>query len=80
MERTALRVTVLQSVNNEDASRCVDIFRRPDGSFGFEEFRRDPEDPGRGWYAIGGFAGTRFTSEDAAAKDAVQAVSWFTGQ
>ncbi|HEY2564091.1 MAG TPA: hypothetical protein VGI44_10300, partial [Acidimicrobiales bacterium] len=28
------------------ADRCVDIFSRPDGTFGFEEFRRDPEDMG----------------------------------
>jgi len=26
--------------------RCVDVFARPDGTFGFEEFRRDPEDMG----------------------------------
>ena len=26
--------------------RCVDLFRRPDGTFGYEEFRRDPEDQG----------------------------------
>jgi hypothetical protein len=35
---------VLASWQSSDRFRCVDIFRRPDGSYGFEEFRRDPED------------------------------------
>jgi hypothetical protein len=26
--------------------RCVDLFLRPDGSYGVEEFRRDVEDGG----------------------------------
>ena len=43
---------VIRSINAEGAPLCVDVFRRPDGSFGFEEFRRDPED-GRGWYPVG---------------------------
>ena len=31
---------VLESVENAEHDRCVDLFRRPDGSFGFEAFRR----------------------------------------
>jgi hypothetical protein len=38
--------SVLASVEDSDGSRCVDFFSRPDGTFGFEEFRRDPEDCG----------------------------------
>lgn len=37
---------VLASLENEEHDRCIDLFRRPDGSHGFEEFRRDPEDAG----------------------------------
>ena len=37
---------VVDSIENFERDRCVDIFRRPDGSYGFEEFRRDPEDAG----------------------------------
>lgn len=37
---------VVASLETEDGSRCVDLFRRPDGTFGYEEFRRDPEDRG----------------------------------
>ena len=37
---------VLASPSTASVDRCVDIFLRPDGTFGFEEFRRDPEDGG----------------------------------
>jgi hypothetical protein len=37
---------VLESIENDAHDRCVDLFLRPDGSFGFEEFRRDVEDAG----------------------------------
>jgi hypothetical protein len=37
---------VFTSIENFDHDKCVDLFSRPDGSFGFEEFRRDPEDRG----------------------------------
>ena len=32
---------VLESIENDEHDRFVDLFRRPDGSFGFEVFRRD---------------------------------------
>lgn len=38
---------VLNSLNNDTGDRCVDFFRRADGSFGYREFRLDPEDQGR---------------------------------
>ena len=32
-----------RSDQNPEGDGCVDVFWRPDGSFGFEEFRKDPE-------------------------------------
>ncbi len=58
---------------------CVDIFRRPDGSYGFGEFRRDPEDA-RGWYAIGNHGDRRFDSADAALRAAKDVVDWLSRQ
>jgi hypothetical protein len=67
---------VLRSINNEDASRCVDIFLRPDGTTGFEECRRDVEDPS-GWFRLGGVASSRAFKDEAAALQAAQAeVPW----
>jgi hypothetical protein len=69
---------VLISINIEDASRCVDIFLRPDNSFGFEEYRRDIED-NQGWFTIGFFGHQVFNSETQARKAALLKVSWLAG-
>jgi len=69
---------VLKSINIEDQSRCVDIFLRPDNTFGFEEYRRDIED-NQGWFAIGFFANQVFDSEAQAHKAALLKVSWLAG-
>jgi hypothetical protein len=47
---------VLASPSTPAVDRCVDIFSRPDGTFGFEEFRRDPEDMGA-WTPIAYYSG-----------------------
>lgn len=69
---------VIKSINIEDESRCVDIFQRPDNSFGFEEYRRDIED-NQGWFAIGFFGGLVFDSEARARETALLKVSWLAG-
>jgi hypothetical protein len=66
---------VTRSIETPDGGRCVDLFRRPDDSFGFEEYRRDPED-GSGWYPIGFHAGTAFATEAEALAGARRRVSW----
>ena len=35
--------TVIFSVNNDEGNLCLDIFIRENKTFGFEEFRKDPE-------------------------------------
>lgn len=67
---------VMHSVNREDGFLCVDIFRRPDGTYGFDEFRRDPEDP-RGWYTVGHHGHLVFESQSAANAAAKTAINWF---
>ena len=66
---------VLESVENAEHDRCVDLFRRPDGSFGFEAFRRDVEDAGL-WTAVAYHSGAAYGSKEAAVAAAVGAVSW----
>ena len=67
--------TVLLSVNLDGETVCVDIFKRQDGSFGFDEFRRDPEDM-RGWFSIGYHGDKRFETAEAALAHAKQTVGW----
>ena len=69
------KTRVVRSINDQDKQRCVDLFLRSDGTYGFEEYRRDPEDP-RGWFAIGGHGGRVFDSEEAAWHAAKTAVAW----
>ena len=66
---------VLDSVENAEANRCVDVFVRPDGTHGFEEFRRDPEDRGA-WMPVSHYSGTAFASRDAALAAARHYVAW----
>ncbi|MFK7941263.1 MAG: hypothetical protein AB8B82_17920 [Roseovarius sp.] len=67
---------VIRSVNLSGEMVCVDLFQRPDGSFGYDEFRRDPEDGARGWYSIGHYSAARFDSCDAAWAQALTDVRW----
>jgi hypothetical protein len=69
------RNLVLDSIETDDRDRCVDIFLRPDGTAGFEEYRRDTED-GRGWFAIGHHAGKVYATPEAARAAALAAVPW----
>ena len=66
---------VVKSINAAGEDRCVDLFRRPDGTFGFEEYRRDIEDQ-RGWFAIGFYGDQVFDTEAVALTAALAAVSW----
>ena len=54
---------VLRSIENDEHDRCVDLFRRPDGSFGFEEFRRDVEDAGA-WTPVAYHSGAAYASKE----------------
>ena len=66
---------VLRSLETPDGVHCVDFFRRKDGSYGFEIYRRDAEELGS-WFAIGGFAEQRFSKESNALSTAAQHAPW----
>jgi hypothetical protein len=66
---------VLASPSTPSVDRCVDIFVRPDGTFGFEEFRRDPEDMGS-WTPVAYFSTQAFATQDHAVQEARKRVRW----
>jgi hypothetical protein len=70
---TKLRVTA--SFNNSSGDHCVDIFAREDGTFGFEEYRRDPEDL-QGWFPLHRYSGQVFATEEDALARVKAAVAW----
>ena len=66
---------VLESIETDDGRRCVDIFKRDDGTFGFEEYIREPED-NSGWRPAIHTAGIVYTSEQAARSAAQSYAPW----
>jgi hypothetical protein len=66
---------VFDSIENTEHDRCVDLFRRTDGSFGFEEFRRDVEDAGA-WTPVAYYSRAAYDSQEAMLAAAVGAVAW----
>jgi hypothetical protein len=66
---------VFISIENFEHDRCVDLFSRPDGSYGFEEFRRDVEDRGE-WTPVRYYSGSVYMSREAALAAATQSVAW----
>ena len=67
--------SVLHSVNNEYADCCVDFFVRPDGSFGYKEFRRDPEDQGA-WFVTAFDRTAVYACYEDALQSALLRVAW----
>ena len=73
-----MRPVVTRSISSDEGLRCVDIFRRKDNSFGFEEYRKDPE-ANEGWFKIGFFEEvTYFTSENDAFDEACEIIPWLS--
>jgi hypothetical protein len=68
---------VYVSVENFEHDRCVDFFWRPDGTYGFEEFRRDPEDAGR-WTPVTDFSSIAFPAAAEAMVAACKRVPWLS--
>ncbi|HXE85447.1 MAG TPA: hypothetical protein VN524_01455 [Hyphomicrobiaceae bacterium] len=66
---------VIRSLHNDEVDRCVDILRHEDGTFGFKEFRRDPEDRG-GWTLVSYNPQKIYSTEDQAVAAARAAVVW----
>ena len=69
------RWIVRRSIESEDGLRCVDFFERADGTFGFQEFRRDFED-NSGWSRVGPPAAERFTSQNDCTCAARRSIAW----
>jgi len=68
---------VYRSIENSGRDRCVDLFSRPDGTHGFEEFRRDVEDMGA-WTPVAHYSLAAFPTEATALAAALRSVIWLT--
>lgn len=68
---------VAHSIEAPGSTVCVDIFQRPDGSWGIEEYRRDPED-GRGWFMVGYLGEAVYPNQSKALAAALELVPWLS--
>ncbi len=68
-------VKVLTSIENSTGDHCVDIFVRADSTFGYEEYRRDPEDM-RGWFSLHRHSHQAFATAEDALTEAKSRVEW----
>jgi hypothetical protein len=65
---------VFRSIEDDEGLRCVDLFRRPDETFGFDEFRRDVEE--RLWRPLHVYGERVFTTAEEALAAARHTVPW----
>jgi hypothetical protein len=70
-----MRNTVLASFETVDGAQCVDVFRREDGTFGFEQFRSESDGASR-WQSLGRYSQLSFASGEEALDLAKQRVPW----
>ena len=73
--KTSSKPVVLQSINSADGLRCVDVFMRSDGTFGFAEYRRDFEDAS-GWQQLDKSLSSTFETLELALASAKKLVPW----
>ncbi|WP_354538808.1 hypothetical protein [Roseovarius sp. MBR-6] len=66
----------MASENSADGRFCVDIFQRADGTWGFEQYRRDVED-GR-WFPVSCYGAWVFPDAITARARAVAEIDWFS--
>ena len=66
---------VVRSINNSDQSLCIDIFKRNDNTFGFEEYRRDKETH-EGWYKVKMYENNIYLTEKEAFSNACKYLHW----
>lgn len=66
---------VVASFDSSAGDHCVDIFVRDDGTFGFEEYRRDAEDLS-GWFSLHRYSHQVFVTEEEALAQAKAMVAW----
>ena len=74
----ALRPKILDSYQSPDGNCWIDIFVREDGTFGFTEYRSDPENGGR-TFTLRDFSGLVFNTQESALAAARRSIWWLPG-
>ena len=67
---------VINSINNDNNNLCIDFFIRKNKTFGYQEYRKDPENISE-WYRVGSYDYKVFLNKDDAYHDAKKTIVWF---
>ncbi len=67
---------VINSINNDNNNLCIDFFIRKNKTFGYQEYRKDPENISE-LYRIGNYDYKVFLNKDDAYHDAKKTIVWF---
>ncbi len=67
---------VINSINNDNNNLCIDFFIRNNKTFGYQEYRKDPENISE-WYKIDNYDYKVFSNKDDAYHDAKKTIVWF---
>jgi hypothetical protein len=68
---------IIESLEDDEGLRCVDIIEREDGTYTFKEFRKDREDMGR-WLPTRDFSSATYGSLDEAIGAAQSWIPWLS--
>ena len=66
---------VIDSIEDTSGQWCIDFFRRPDDSFGFEVFRRAAEDQGL-WEPLSHYSIMQFPDLRSGLDEAISRFDW----
>jgi hypothetical protein len=69
-------MTTVQTISDETQKRRVIVFRRDDGSFGFEEERIPDKPLETAWIPFGRYSGCRCDTAERALVEARRRVAW----
>jgi hypothetical protein len=66
---------VINSFENQQRNKCVDIIQVEDGTFRFQEWRRDCEDL-HGWFLLQDSLPIAYNTEEKAVSSATKTIIW----
>jgi len=69
-------MTIVQTIYDLKNSRRVNIIRRSDQSYGFEEEKLSNDSLEMSWFTVGKYSASRCDTEERALAEAFRRVSW----
>lgn len=69
-----MTIEIVRSIASPDEKRRLEIFKRSNGTYGFEDMKNGEEESG--WFPVGSYSIGIFSSEEEALNEAKERVQW----